>query len=110
MDNFKGKRISHYEILDQIGKGGMGLVYKAKDLKLDRIVAIKFLPPHLASSEENKIRFMQEAKAAASLSHPNIMSIYEIDEFEDSVFMVMEYVEGKTLKAYIENLKSDICF
>ncbi|MGA8264845.1 MAG: protein kinase [Ignavibacteriaceae bacterium] len=106
MDNFKGKRISHYEILDQIGKGGMGLVYKAKDLKLDRIVAIKFLPPHLASSEENKIRFMQEAKAAASLSHPNIMSIYEIDEFEDSVFMVMEYVEGQTLKAYISNLKS----
>jgi adenylate cyclase len=106
MDSFKGKRISHYEILDQIGKGGMGLVYKARDLKLDRIVAIKFLPPHLASSEENKKRFMQEAKAAASLSHPNIMSIYEIDEFEDSVFMVMEYVEGQTLKAYISSLKS----
>ena len=106
MDNLKGKRISHYEILDQIGKGGMGVVYKAKDLKLDRIVAIKFLPPHLASSEENKERFMHEAKAAASLSHPNIMSIYEIDEFEDTVFMVMEYVEGQTLKAYISNLKS----
>lgn len=106
MSDFKGKRISHYEILDQIGEGGMGIVHKAKDLTLDRIVAIKFLPPHMASSEENKKRFMQEARAAASLSHPNIMSIYEISEFEKSVFMVMEFVEGQTLKSYISKLKS----
>ncbi len=106
MNELKDKTISHYKIITQIGQGGMGVVYKAKDLKLDRIVAIKFLPAHLAASEENKKRFMQEAKAAASLSHPNIMGIYEIDEYEDSVFMVIEFVEGQTLKAYISNLKS----
>ncbi len=106
MNELKGKTVSHYEVLDQVGQGGMGVVYRAKDLKLDRTVAIKFLPSHLASSEESKKRFMQEAKAAASLNHPNIMGIYEIDEYEDSVFMVMEFVEGQTLKSYISNLKT----
>jgi len=106
MNELKGKTISHYQILDQIGQGGMGVVYWAKDLNLERTVAIKFLPSHLASSEENKKRFLQEAKAAASLNHPNIMSIFEIDEHDNSVFMVMEYVEGETLKSYISNLRS----
>lgn len=106
MNELKGKTISHYEILEQIGQGGMGVVYKAKDLNLERTVAIKFLPSHLASSEENKKRFLQEAKAAASLNHPNIMSIFEIDENDNSVFMVMEFVEGETLKSYISNLKT----
>ncbi len=106
MDDLANKTISHYQIIDKIGEGGMGVVYKAKDLKLDRIVAIKFLPPHLAKSEENKKRFMQEAKAAAALSHPNIMNMYEIDEQDKSVFMVMEFVEGQTLKSYISKLKS----
>lgn len=106
MNELKGKTVSHYQVLDQVGQGGMGVVYRAKDQKLDRIVAIKFLPSHLASSEESKKRFMQEAKAAASLNHPNIMGIYEIDEYDDSVFMVMEFVEGQTLKSYIANLKS----
>ncbi len=106
MNELKGKNISHYQVLDQIGQGGMGVVYKAKDLNLERTVAIKFLPSHLASSEENKKRFLQEAKAAASLNHPNIMSIFEIDEHEGSVFMVMEFVEGETLKSYISNLKT----
>ncbi len=98
MNELKGKTVSHYQVMDQIGQGGMGVVYKAKDLNLDRTVAIKFLPAHLASSEENKKRFLQEAKAAASLSHPNIMNIYEINEFDSSLFMVMEFVEGETLK------------
>lgn len=106
MNEFKGKTISHYKIIDQIGQGGMGVVYKAKDLNLERTVAIKFLPAHLASSEENKKRFLLEAKAAASLNHPNIMSIYEIGEHESSVFMVMEFVEGETLKSYVSNLKT----
>ena len=106
MNELKGKTISHYQILDQIGQGGMGVVYRAKDLNLERTVALKFLPSHLASSEENKKRFLQEAKAAASLNHPNIMSIFEIDEHDNSVFMVMEYVEGETLKSYISNLRS----
>ncbi len=106
MEDLTNKTISHYQIIDKIGEGGMGIVYKAKDLKLDRVVAIKFLPPHLAKSEENKRRFMQEAKAAAALSHPNIMNMYEIDEQDKSVFMVMEFVEGQTLKSYISKLKS----
>ena len=106
MDDLTNKTISHYQIIDKIGEGGMGIVYKAKDLKLDRVVAIKFLPPHLAKSEDNKKRFMQEAKAAAALNHPNIMNIYEIDEQDKSVFMVMELIEGQTLKSYISKLKS----
>jgi serine/threonine protein kinase/Flp pilus assembly protein TadD len=106
MNEFKGKTISHYQIIDQIGQGGMGVVYKAKDLNLERTVAIKFLPAHLAASEENKKRFLMEAKSAASLNHPNIMSIYEIGEFENSVFMVMEFVEGETIKSYVSNLKT----
>jgi serine/threonine protein kinase/tetratricopeptide (TPR) repeat protein len=106
MNEFKGKTISHYQIIDQIGQGGMGVVYKAKDLNLERTVAIKFLPAHLAASEENKKRFLMEAKSAASLNHPNIMSIYEIGEFENSVYMVMEFVEGETLKSYVSNLKT----
>ena len=106
MDDLTNKTISHYQIIDKIGEGGMGIVYKANDLKLDRVVAIKFLPPHLAKSEDNKKRFMQEAKAAAALNHPNIMNIYEIDEQDKSVFMVMELIEGQTLKSYISKLKS----
>ncbi len=104
--NIVGKSISHYEIKNKIGEGGMGVVYKAEDMKLGRSVAIKFLPPHLASSVENKSRFLQEAKAAAALNHPNILSIYEIDEQDGSLFIVMEFIEGETLKSYIYNIKS----
>ena len=101
-----GESISHYKIIDKLGEGGMGVVYKAEDLKLGRTVAIKFLPSHLASSEDSIKRFKQEAKAAASINHPNIMSIFEIDEHNKTFFMVMEFVEGQTLKAYLSDLKS----
>ncbi len=97
------KTISHYKILEKLGEGGMGIVYKAQDTKLDRIVAIKFLPSHLSSVEENKARFMQEAKAAASLNHPNILSIYEIDKDENNQFIVMEYIEGEVLKSLLKS-------
>lgn len=101
-----GTTISHYKILEKLGEGGMGVVYKALDLRLDRPVAIKFLPPQLSSDLESKQRFMQEAKAAASLNHPNILGVYEIDEQDSALFFSMEYIEGQTLKSYISGLKS----
>ena len=100
-----GQTISHYKILEKLGEGGMGVVYKAQDLKLDRPVAVKFLPSHLSASEENKARFVQEARATAALNHPNILNVYDIDEQDGGMFFVMEYVEGKTLKSHIASLK-----
>ena len=98
-----GKTISHYKILEKIGSGGMGIVYKAQDLKLDRFVALKFLPPHLTSSEDEKQRFIHEAKAASALQHNNICNIHEIDETEDGqLFICMDYYEGDTLDKKIK--------
>jgi serine/threonine protein kinase/Flp pilus assembly protein TadD len=98
--------ISHYEILDKLGEGGMGAVYKARDKKLDRPVAIKFLSHHLSASGDSKARFIQEARSAAVLNHPNILNVYDIDEQDGKMFFVMEYVDGKTLKSHIGNLKA----
>jgi serine/threonine protein kinase len=91
-----GQIISHYRILEKLGEGGMGLVYKAEDQKLKRTVALKFLP---RDDPEMKERFLQEAQAAAALHHPNICTVFEIDE--DNGFLAMEFVEGVTLKAKI---------
>ena len=87
-----------YKIVDEIGHGGMGVVYKAEDIKLKRPVALKFLPPHLLDSPELKERFLIEAQAAAALNHPNICVIYEAGEAEGRSFIAMEYVEGETLR------------
>ncbi len=89
-----GKTILHYQILEKIGEGGMGVVYKAEDTKLERTVAIKFLPRQIAVNSEERERFKIEAKAAASLNHPNIATIYTIEEVDDDTFIVMEYIKG----------------
>ena len=100
--------ISHYRILQKLGEGGMGVVYRAQDTKLDRLVALKFLPNFLTNDSNEKERFQQEARAAAALTHQNVAVIYEIGEHEVSqggtqMFLAMEYVEGRTLKALIEH-------
>lgn len=90
--------ISHYQILEELGRGGMGTVYKARDTKLDRFVALKFLPPHLSASEEDKARFIQEARAASALNSANVCTIYDVEEADGKSFIVMEYVDGQTLR------------
>ncbi len=98
-----GKTISHYKITEKLGEGGMGIVYKAQDLNLDRFVALKFLPPHLTTSEEEKQRFIHEAKAASALQHNNICTIHEIDETDDGqIFICMDCYEGETLDKRIK--------
>ena len=94
-----GTTLSHFRILSQIGRGGMGIVYRARDEKLRRDVAIKILPPELVGNEERKRRFLREARAAAAVNHPNIATIHEVDEAGGVIFIAMELVQGRTLRA-----------
>ncbi len=104
---YEGKSISHYEVLDKLGGGGMGVVYKARDTRLNRLVALKFLPPHLSTEEEAKQRFVQEAQAASALDHPNICTVYEIGETDDhQMFIAMAHYDGETLKGRLRAAQS----
>jgi serine/threonine protein kinase len=95
------KIVSHYRLLEKIGEGGMGVVYKAEDTKLKRTVALKFLPPELTRDSQAKARFAQEAQAAAALDHPNICAVFEIGEAEGATYIAMPYVKGRSLKERI---------
>ncbi len=96
-----GKQILHYKVVEELGRGGMGVVYKARDAKLKREVAIKFLPRQIAANEEERERFKIEAQAAAALNHPNIATIHNIEEHDGEMFIVMEYIEGQELREIV---------
>src|SRR5690349_22023494 len=100
-DPWLGRTLSHYQIIEHLGQGGMGVVYKARDTRLDRFVAIKVLPPEKVTDPERRQRFAQEAKDASALNHPNIITVHDIDEADGVSFISMEFVAGKTLASLI---------
>jgi serine/threonine protein kinase len=103
-----GTRIKHYEVESQLGKGGMGVVYRARDTRLNRPVALKVLKSELVSDPDRRQRFVREARSAAVITHPPIAQIYDVDEEDGTIFIAMEFVEGRTLRALITDKELDL--
>ena len=104
----KGTMVAHYRIVEKIGAGGMGEVYLAEDTKLNRRIALKFMPSHLASDKDLRIRFTREAQAAAKLDHPNIIPVHEVGEYEGRPYIAMAHIEGRSLRDLIKHGKLSI--
>src|SRR5215831_5338114 len=100
-DSFTGKIVSHYEVLEKLGGGGMGVVYRARDLELQRFAAIKFLPDDLMKNPDALMRFRREARAASALNHPDICTIYEIGDDQGRPYLAMELLDGESLEQAI---------
>src|SRR4051795_4673030 len=107
-DSLIGRQIAHYKLLDKVGAGGMGVVYRARDLELERFAAIKFLPHDLVDDPEALMRFRREARAASALNHPGICTIYEIGDDDGRPYLVMELLNGESLQAVIAHAVIDL--